>query len=193
MSAPPRPDGLHVREGLPAEFKYLLPEVPRAEWPTMRLHATARFWLDRHDAFRRLQSRIAARGGLWRTAGEDSVAYQRQVTPLLAQFIPALDGHHQIESGHYFPAFSASEPRMRAGFELLDRDHEAVHAVLAAMVEAANGLIAAVRSGAPAATAAAKLADVVDGSTTALSRHLDDEEDIVVPLLTLRGDPLGLG
>jgi hypothetical protein len=35
-------------------------------------------------------------------------------------------------------------------------------------------------------------AGVLAGSTTPLTRHFDDEEDVVVPMLTLHGDPFEL-
>ena len=81
---------------------------------------------------------------------------------------------------------------MQAGFALLDRDHDAIHRVLAEMAEAAVALNRALAAGAGAPAAAERLAEVMAAAGRPLIRHLDDEEDIVVPLLTLHGDPFEL-
>ncbi len=44
-------------------------------------------------------------------------------------------------------------------------------------------------AGAP--DAAHRLADALDAALPALARHLDDEEDIVIPLLALKGEGIG--
>ena len=48
------------------------------------------------------------------------------------------------------------------------------------------------RAGDPtAADHAARMADALNAANPPLLRHLDDEEDIVIPLMALRGDPHG--
>jgi iron-sulfur cluster repair protein YtfE (RIC family) len=89
----------------------------------------------------------------------------------------------------YFPAFARLEPRIAPGIELLDRDHDAVHGLLERMVETANGFNKAVADKADTAKPGELLADAVEAASTPLARHLHDEEDIIVPLLTLHGDP----
>lgn len=106
-----------------------------------------------------------------------------------------MHGHHQIEDFEYFPELRRSEPQLAAGLDGLEREHaglsECADAALAALAE----LHAAVeRSAEPAAAAAAtlKLAalrylDAASQLSAELLRHLNDEEDLVVPLLE-RGD-----
>ena len=84
---------------------------------------------------------------------------------------------------------------MQAGLDLLDRDHHAIHGLLDRLAGSANGLITALNAGDGAAverSAAERLAEMLAGTRTPLLRHLEDEEDIVVPLLTRHGDPFDL-
>ena len=75
---------------------------------------------------------------------------------------------------------------------IVHRDHDAVHAHLEAMLNAGRAFHMAVSAGAPdAAGAAHRLADALDAALPALARHLDDEEDIVIPLLALKGEAIG--
>ena len=75
---------------------------------------------------------------------------------------------------------------------LVDRHHDAIHAHIEAMVETGRALHHAVTDGASQAGARVeRLADVLDLAGPQLARHLDDEEEIVIPLIALRGDPLG--
>lgn len=94
------------------------------------------------------------------------------------------------ESGHYFPLMRTVEPRIGAGLDLLDRDHDAIHGVLERLFQTALGFHRAVT--APSTDArdhAARLSDAIEAAGPPLLRHLDDEEDIVIPLIQLRGLP----
>jgi Hemerythrin HHE cation binding domain len=85
--------------------------------------------------------------------------------------------------------FRRIEPRLAAGFELLDGDHRALHAALADIVEVANRVLA--HDGGDLAHFRAGLAGFRDAEVDLgglLLRHLDDEEDLVVPLLLERGE-----
>jgi hypothetical protein len=81
------------------------------------------------------------------------------------------------------------EPRMAGGFELLDRDHAAIDALMTAMAEAAAGLDRAAAGGLDLGPSADALADEIERGGALINRHLLDEEEIIVPLFTLRGDP----
>ena len=189
---PGEPDDLRRRTRLPEAHAWLEREYPRSDWPVLQLHATARFWLERHAWFRGAQARLAADGARWRETGGDPQDYARRTFPVLGAFLQHLDGHHRIESDRYFPAMALQEPRMAAGFALLDRDHEAIHQVLAELADAATALDRALAAGPDAPAAADRLAAVIAGAAAPLNRHLHDEEDIVVPLLTRHGDPFEL-
>lgn len=183
---------LGSRASLPLEYLYLRDTFPRERWGMGGLHPTARRWLHMHGGFRAHQAEMGAMVDAWRGGQIDVTTLHRALIPALQQFLQHLDGHHRIESGHYFPALQRLEPRIAAGIDLLDRDHDAIHAHIEAMVEAGRALHQAVVGGAAdARDRVERLADVLALVGPQLARHLDDEEDIVIPLIALRGDPLG--
>src|SRR5690606_1459699 len=127
---PPLPDAadplaLEVRRGLPAEFRWLREELPRERWTD--LHEVAGFWLQMHAGFRNHQTHMDGLVARWRADG-DLTGLHGQLTPALQAFLQHLDGHHRVETGHYFPMMRTVEPRIAAGLDLLDRDRDAVHA-----------------------------------------------------------------
>lgn len=181
------PLALELRAGLPAEHLWLRDQLPRDRW--VDLHETAAFWMQMHEGFRRHQSHMEALVDAWR-AGGDLADLHRRLTPALQAFLQHLDGHHRIETGHYFPMMRRLEPRIGAGLDLLDRDHDAIHHRLEDLFTGGLAFHRAVSGHAPdAADQASRLADALVTSGPLLARHLDDEEDIVIPLIQMRGLP----
>lgn len=179
-------DTLASRTGLPGEFRYLLDAFPRDRW-SLTLDDTAAFWLQMHASFRGHQAHMDGLVGRWRTDG-DAIALHRSLIPALQSFLQHLDGHHRIESGQYFPMMRSMEPRIGAGIDLLDRDHDAIHETLESLFQ--GGLAfhqAAVGKAPDLADKAARLSDLIVAGARPLLRHLEDEEDIVIPLIQLRG------
>ena len=165
----------------------LLAEYPRERWGS-GLPQTAAFWLQMHAGFRGAQARMAALVASWRAGETDVRGLHGRLIPELQGFLQHLDGHHRIESGHYFPQFRTLEPRIGEGLDLLDRDHDAIHAHLEALYRSGLALHQAVTAGGPAqADAAARVAEALDRSAAPLTRHLDDEEDVVIPLMARAG------
>jgi iron-sulfur cluster repair protein YtfE (RIC family) len=181
------PLALAHRAGLPVEHRWLREELPRERWTD--LHEVAAFWLQMHAGFRNHQAHMDGLVAGWRADG-DLTALHRQLTPALQAFLQHLDGHHRVESGHYFPMMRKIEPRIGAGLDLLDRDHDAIHGHLEGLFQSGLAFHRAVSANAAeAADAAARLADRLAAAGAPLARHLDDEEDIVIPLIQLRGLP----
>lgn len=170
---------------MPEELTWLRRELPRDRWTD--LHQTAAFWLEMHAGFRAERaSMTAVIAGL--RGGGDLREFHDRLLPLLQGHLQHLDGHHRVESGHYFPQFRRAEPRIQTGLDLLDRDHDAVHAQLEAMLNAARAFHLAVRSGRPdARDLAGRLAEAVEAAGVPLLRHLEDEEDLVIPLIQRLG------
>ena len=209
---------LDSRDGLPRPLRVLADRYPRDVWHAeARLGETARFWLARHDMFREIGGELGRMMASLRADTLGSGGFGRQLVPTLGVFLNQLNEHHHIEDRHYFPIFRAADPRLAAGFELLDRDHATIHADLLATADAGNALIRALANrphpaaagagpaGAAAGTgrtgAAADLARRESDAYTAASerlvrrvlRHLEDEEDLIIPLLLDRGErALGL-
>ena len=125
----------------------------------------------------------------WRSGSLALPDLHRQLIPTLQQFLQHLDGHHNIETHHYFPTMRRVEPRIGAGIDLLDRDHDVIHGHLDSLFQTGMAFHQGVAANAPdASDTAARLADALNAAGPSLSRHLDDEEDIVVPLITKHVD-----
>ena len=173
-----------TRDGLPEALRVLLAQYPRAHWQGHpRFGGLTQFWLERHLGFRQVQAALVAevQGLLDRAA--DPARHARKVWRTGSLLIEGLEGHHQIEDAHYFPLLAGLEPRLAAGFALLDADHQALDGHLVGLAGAANAHLAALGQGGDGRATAGALLGVLDGFGTLLERHLTDEEDLVVPVI----------
>lgn len=180
---------LDERSGWPQEWLELLERHPRDTWRTSA-SAVARFWLDRHDAFRRQAAVLAALAADHRAGRLGAAELTARAAPALWNLLAPLDGHHQIEDVHYFPHFREAEPRLARGFDALERDHAALHADIEQVVRRFNTLSAAAAEGAGDSVLRSGAEAYIDASLQLerrLSRHLDDEEDLVIPVMLERG------
>ena len=166
---------LATRDGLPEALRRLCAKYPRDNWATHpNLGEWARFWLDRHNMFRDLGAALEdacekARAG---EVGRDD--FTAWFAPRLQFFLGHLDLHHRIEEAHIFPAFARAEPALAQGFALLEADHRAIH-VLTDALQAPAG-------------EAAEFHEALAALRRALAAHLDDEEDLIVPIVLDRGE-----
>lgn len=176
-------EALNVRPALPEAHRWLLETYPRLRWRDAELGEVARFWLQMHAGFRHKQAEMERHVATWRTSG-DLPALHRSLIPTLQGYLQHLDGHHRVESGHYFPVMRRVEPRIATGIDLLDADHDIIHGHLEALFKAGLAFHQALANGGPdAADHAARLADTLDQTARSTLRHLEDEEDIVIPLI----------
>ncbi|MBB5747520.1 hemerythrin domain-containing protein [Brevundimonas variabilis] len=176
------------RSALPAAFTWLREAFPRSRWDEASVPGSATHWLQMHAGFRQASRHMEKVAEAYRSGSIDLRDFHGRLLPTLSGFLQHLDGHHRIETTHYFPQFRAIEPRIAPGIDLLDRDHYAVHAQLERLAECGNALHRTVRAGnINAVDDAARMADALDTAASPLLRHLDDEEDIVIPLMALRG------
>ncbi|MEJ2375284.1 MAG: hemerythrin domain-containing protein [Pseudolabrys sp.] len=183
------------RNGWPEDMRVLLARYPREQWQGhANLGEMARFWLARHAMFRELGEMIRAIETQFRAGAVAADAFPRVFVPRLQFLLQQLEVHHQIEDYHYFPLFRAADERLARGFDVLEGDHHAIHADMARVAETANALLRALAGDAD------RLRTCGDDYTAAssalldgLMRHLDDEEDLIVPLILDRGeDALGV-
>ncbi len=168
----------------------LLDRFPRDVWDEHpNLGEIARFWLERHAEFRSL-------GGLLQNATAEfhegkltPEEFRSFFAPRLQFFLQGLNGHHQIEDHSYFPIFRTAETRLLRGFDVLENDHETLHADILATVETANGLLRAIEGDADARLFATdSYADTSGRLLSSMLRHLDDEEDLIVPVILDQGE-----
>jgi hypothetical protein len=84
---------------------------------------------------------------------------------------------------------SRSSPPPKAGCEVLDADHHLIHDALERNAETANGFLRALQENEDKQRFAADAyADENTRLIAMLKRHLDDEEDLIIPLILDRGD-----
>jgi len=179
-----------ARPALCEELRFLARRHPRATWTGRAdLGALARFWLQRHEAFRELDTIIVSGSQAALDQRHDPARLRSWLGRHAQLLLWQLEEHHKVEDRHYFPLFRRIEPRLAAGFEVLERDHEALHAALAVIVQRANAVLthgdddrAGFRS------ALERFLDAQRELGQGLLRHLDDEEDLVIPLLLERGE-----
>ena len=183
------------RHGLPDDLRALARKYPRETWDRhANLGQMARFWLDRHNMFRELGAALVEGAGKFR---EERVAVRPFIgwlAPRFNFFLGELHNHHMVEDHHYFPVFRAAESRLARGFDILDADHGTIDALLHQLAEAGGVLDAALSGRGDMAAARAALAERLDATLPALLRHLDDEEELVIPLILERTEgALGVG
>jgi len=93
-----------------------------------------------------------------------------------AQYCRFVEGHHSIEDAYLFPSLEAGDPALAPVLRRLSEEHEVIHAVLVRIDEL---LVAMLGPG----TGAAALGEQVRALRTALSSHLDyEEEELLGPL-----------
>jgi len=188
------PAGLDLtsRHGLPADLLDLLARYPRESWAANPdLAGLAGFWLQRHQMFRELCAMIGdaatrlQEGAL--TPSRFRPFFQRRIGLLLGE----LDEHHNVEDFHYFPAFATAAPKLKRGFDILEADHHAIHGAIGALGEESEVFLAALggalsgKEGEIGRRTEA-IAGAIRRFERNLIRHLDDEEDLVVPLILER-------
>lgn len=187
---------LATRPGLPDDLRVLLARYPREVWTGhANLGEMASFWLSRHAMFRELAAMLDDASARFRDGGIDAQSFAGFFAPRLQFFLQQLHAHHHIEDDHYFPIFRKADAGLVRGFEMLEGDHEALAACIEDSVGAANDFLRAL-NGAPASIQPAAERYMERGAVLlhGLTRHLDDEEDLIVPLILDRGElALGVG
>jgi hemerythrin-like domain-containing protein len=187
---------LETRAGLPEDLKHLIARYPREAWTSHgNLGEMAKFWLSRHAMFRDLGSTLEEASAHFQNGKVGAREFAGFFAPRLQFFLQQLHAHHHVEDDHYFPIFRRADERLVRGFDMLDRDHDMLAAGIESSVSAANRFLRAVE-GPPEelARAADDYAGCGAKLLRGLVRHLDDEEDLVVPLILDRGEvALGVG
>lgn len=190
----PSPLDIETRAGWPQELKLFLDQYPREVWPDhVNLAGMAAFWLEIHNGFRRAGEALRGSTGEFREGLVTPERFRSRYAPRLRTFLGHLEAHHTIEDHQMFPLFNAAEPRLMTGFEVLEKDHHVIHAAMERMAETANVFMQTDAGDKDKMRYAADAyADVGDRLMKMLTRHLGDEEDLVIPLILDRGEE-GLG
>lgn len=183
---------LEERDGLPEALRVLLDTYPRESWEADPNFSTLiRFWLDRHMMFRKLMDILRTDAEKALDADLEARTYAMRLSRLGGQFVSELHGHHGIEDMHYFPRLRGLDDRLTRGFDILDRDHHALDGHLETFTDQANDAIRAVVDKSFLTDGARNLHGTMGRLSAFLTRHLEDEEDLIVPVL-LKYAPEGL-
>lgn len=186
---------LDARSGWPDDLCLFLDRYPRAVWLEHRnFGERMQFWMGVHNGFRDLGNVLQEATAGFREGTVTADRFREWFAPRLNYLLSHLHTHHHIEDFEYFPILAAAEPRLARGFEVLETDHEAIHATIAELAAAANTFATADGGNRDAIlTSGERYADASDSLIKQLMRHLDDEEDLIVPLVLDRGEePLGI-
>lgn len=186
----PLPAALQLpeRTGLPDDVAYLRAAYPAPHWRAHRNFGDlTAFWLQVHASLRAEAQHVAHTTRAFREGGGriGREAFQRAFVPALNHFLQHLTAHHGIEDQAYFPKFRALDQRMAAAFDVLESDHEIIHATLETTVEHARALLS--EPGDPR-FALDRYADTSERLFGLLGQHLADEEDIVIPAMLEHGE-----
>ena len=178
------------RSGWPEDLRVLVARFPREQWDAHpNLGEMARFWLSRHAMFRELSIAIQQIAALFRAGQLPPEQFARQFVPRLQFMLDQLNVHHQIEDLHYFPIFRAADDRLARGFDVLEGDHHHIHGDMALTAEKANALLHSLQGGGDTMHRCGdNYADASGTLLKGLVRHLDDEEDLIVPLILDRSE-----
>jgi iron-sulfur cluster repair protein YtfE (RIC family) len=176
------------RPGLPDAMRLLLAQFPKADWAGHpNFHGLVQFWLDRHLNFRRMTLMMQRDAQSLLDGGLEGQAFASRLARMGNQFLTELHGHHQIEDSHFFPRLTQLEPKLDAGFQLLERDHLAIAGFLQRFTTAANGALTVWQDAPALRTASGLFLSELTAITQVLDRHLTDEEELVVPVILSHG------
>lgn len=179
---------LDQRAKLPDSFRVLLADLPRTDWERHEnFGGLTQFWLQRHLMFRQLSEMLISEAQAFRDREVPAADYAPRLSQVAGLFLGQLNEHHRMEDAHYFPQMIRLEPRLLAGFEILDRDHVVLEGGLNGLVEATNAVLRAMQTGRDGQDPAAALETSLSAFAPLLERHLTDEEDLVVPVILKNG------
>ena len=186
---------LDTRNGLPDDLQILLAQYPRETWQAhANLGEMARFWLQRHGMFRELGTALDQASMRFCAEAANPREFAGFFAPRLQFLLQQLHVHHHIEDDHYFPIFRRADAKLARGFEILESDHEMLAVCIADAATCANDFLQVMDKTSQLQGAAAKYAQSGAVLLRGLIRHLDDEEDLIVPLILDRGEQaLGVG
>jgi len=175
---------LGERTGLPQALRVLYQEFPREAWETHPgFSGLVQFWMERHAMFRKLLELLETDAAAMLGRQLDPSQYPARLSRFGSMLVNDLHGHHQIEDVHYFPQLKVLDDRIGHGFDILDSDHQQMDGFLSQFAEAANTVLGQAANETALRDAVGSLQGEVASLHLMLLRHLEDEEDLVVPVI----------
>lgn len=148
----------------------------------------AAFWQQVHRGIRSEGGQLRTLLDGFRDGRHDPALFEAAFSAQMRRYLGHLDFHHRIEDDVYFPRFRTLDDRLVAGFDLLETDHRIIHERLDQVARSGGDLLGAVRTrpGDVRRELDAHAASAED-LIGLLDRHLDDEEDLVIPAILKHG------
>ncbi len=175
---------LSDRERLPDALRVLLADYPRDMWATdPDFDGLIKFWLDRHMMFRKIVATMQSDARSFIDNKIDPATFASRLSRYGGMFVNGLHEHHTIEDTHYFPQLATKDPRIESGFDILDKDHHDIDKLLNTFVERANGILQQRDQANTMRTAVGHFETEMTDLERLLDRHLNDEEELVVPVI----------
>ncbi|MCE0505303.1 hemerythrin domain-containing protein [Roseivivax sp. GX 12232] len=173
------------RTQLPDALRVLLAEFPRSGWEAHpHFQGLVQFWLGRHGMFREIVAALKSDAEAAMDGKLEGRARDARLSRYGGALVNELHGHHQIEDHHYFPVLVGLDARIKRGFDILDRDHDDMDGLLDRFARGANGVLRGeLETG--------RFREELLGFEALLDRHLNDEEELIVPVI-LKNGPGGL-
>ncbi|MGR3661046.1 MAG: hemerythrin domain-containing protein [Paracoccaceae bacterium] len=179
---------LENRAALPEALRVLLDEYPRTGWEAHpNFTGLVQFWLEKHLMFRKLLEMLQNDSKEMLDRDMDAQQYAARLSRFGGMMLSQMHGHHQIEDHHYFPKLRQLDSRLERGFDILDKDHLALDGILNRFAETANGVLSSVADSAVLHEATGKFDRELVGFEKFLNRHLEDEEELIVPVILKNG------
>ena len=166
------------RSSLPRELKAFLLDYPRKGWSeNPNFQHFSEFWLQRHEMFRELSAHLIflSQTILNKEINEDE--YQKQTRRYSSFMLQQLHLHHEMEDNYFFPGIAKYDKKLIAAIELLETDHSEI----SALVDAYEKILKRCITPKETLIYAGNLLECQSRLNKALKRHLEDEEDIIVP------------
>lgn len=173
----------HSDSRLESEWLFLYEKLPANHWYDSEYAYKTSGWLNIHTGIRERQRILRQLSAEYQMGALNWANYRSQVLPRISQHVFKLNQHHSIEDRSYFPDFVSMYPQLKAGFEILERDHVRLDALLHEL-QTLNNLL--VRQENEDKALAEQIHNALIASSGLLSSHLSDEEDLVIPILGLR-------
>lgn len=170
---------------LPSGLQALLADYPRETWfdhPNFK-PSTAN-WLGAHQMFRQLAELMIRETEDYLNGELDSETFAVDLGFYGNALVQNLHGHHHWEDRSYFPELAQAHPQLQAGLDILEHDHIALNALLDRFTRVSNRVIKLVQLDESQARAEAKsLLPLCRDLSRLLTRHLEDEENLAVPII----------
>ena len=172
----------HPESRLQSEWLFLYDKLPPDQWFSNDYVYKTSFWLSIHADIRKRQHVLIQISDAYHAGDIEWSEYRSQISSRINQYIFKLHQHHNIEDTGYFPQFMRMYPQLKAGFEILDRDHVHLDTLLNEL-QVLNSRLAS--SNTEDKALVEQLHQRLMDASELLSQHLTDEEDLVIPILGL--------